>query len=195
VYKDIVSDCLPRVGSALIVKDEANRILLGRRAKDPQRGSWILPGGKIKAFESIAQAAERELLEETGLVVQVQRQFRVYEIVNPPAEHRIVIYSWAKVIGGTPQASDDVSELRFASLEELGQMPVTPLVHRVLQDAGLLESESIRTESSGNIQQKLFPMPVAGACGSKRARRAAGSGVGRRQRAVSAVRNYSLQFD
>ena len=67
-------DILPRVGSALIVRDEANRILLGKRNKDPQRGSWILPGGKIKACKSIADAAARELQEETGLEVEVQNQ-------------------------------------------------------------------------------------------------------------------------
>jgi len=58
-----MGDTLPRVGSAVIVRDEANRILLGKRNKDPQRGSWILPGGKIQAFESIAQAAAREDVE------------------------------------------------------------------------------------------------------------------------------------
>src|SRR5436189_369752 len=75
---------LPRVGSALLVRDEANRILLGKRNKDPQRGSWVIPGGKIRAFESIGEAAARELREETGLEVDVQGQFRVYEIINPP---------------------------------------------------------------------------------------------------------------
>lgn len=189
-----MSDSLPRVGSALIVKDEANRILLGRRAKDPMRGSWILPGGKIRAFETIAEAAEREMLEETGLIVQVERQFRVYEIVNPPSEHRIVIYSWAKVIGGTPQASDDVSELRFASLEELGQLPVTALVHRVLQDAGLLESESMRREPARSIQEKLFPMLVAGACRPKKSSLRTRPGPRGRRRPGSSVKNYSLQF-
>jgi len=95
-----VSDTLPRVGSAVIVRDEANRILLGKRNKDPQRGSWILPGGKIHAFESIAEAAARELQEETGLEIEVHKQFQVYEIIDPPNEHRIVIYSWARVRGG-----------------------------------------------------------------------------------------------
>lgn len=63
-------ECLPRIGSALLVRDELNRILLGKRNKDPQRGSWIIPGGKIHAFESIAEAAARELHEETGLIVE-----------------------------------------------------------------------------------------------------------------------------
>src|SRR5438552_19110550 len=103
-------ECLPRVGSALLVRNEANQILLGKRNKDPQKGSWVIPGGKIRAFESIAEAATRELREETGLDVEIQGQFRVYEIINPPDEHRIVIYSWGKVVGGSATASDDLSE-------------------------------------------------------------------------------------
>ena len=129
---------LPRIGSALLVQDEGNRILLGQRNKDPQRGSWVIPGGKIHAFERIGEAGVRELEEETGLRVEVGSQFRVYEIVNPPSEHRIVIYSWAKVLGGTPKASDDLSNVRFFSPNELGDLQLTPLVRRVLEDAGLL---------------------------------------------------------
>ena len=133
-----MSDALPRIGSALLVQDEHHRILLGQRNKEPQRGSWVIPGGKIHAFERIAEAAARELQEETGLDVEVGHQFKVYEIVNPPNEHRIVIYSWAKVTGGNPKASDDLSEVRFFETSELCHIPLTPLVQRVLQDAGLL---------------------------------------------------------
>ncbi|HXM47302.1 MAG TPA: NUDIX domain-containing protein [Pyrinomonadaceae bacterium] len=129
---------LPRVGSALLVRDEANRILLGKRNKDPQRGSWIIPGGKIRPFESIGGAGARELREETGLDVEVQGQFRVYEIINPPDEHRIVIYSWGKVVGGIAKASDDISELAFFSSDQLSDLQTSPLVRRVLADAGLV---------------------------------------------------------
>ena len=128
-----MTENLPRIGSALLVRDEANRILLGKRNKDPQRGSWVIPGGKIHAFEKIAEAAARELREETGLFVEVGDHFNVYEIINPPNEHRIVIYSWGKVVGGEPKASDDISELKFFELDELGEVPVTPLVRRVLR--------------------------------------------------------------
>jgi 8-oxo-dGTP diphosphatase len=138
-----MSDALPRVGSALLVKDDRGRVLLGQRNKDPQRGSWVIPGGKIHAFERIAEAAVRELQEETGLTVEVGSQFRVYEIVNPPNEHRIVIYSWAKVTGGTAQASDDLSEVRFFRPDELDDISVTPLVRLVLQDAGLLRTQTL----------------------------------------------------
>jgi len=138
-----MSDALPRVGSALLVQDEARRILLGQRNKDPQRGSWVIPGGKIHAFESIAEAAVRELHEETGLIVQVGLQFKAYEIVNPPSEHRIVIYSWAKLVAGTPRASDDLSQVRFFGVEELSDIQLTPLVRRVLEEAGLVAPRAL----------------------------------------------------
>jgi len=144
-----MSDALPRVGSALLVRDRADRVLLGKRNKDPQRGFWVIPGGKIHAFERIADAAVRELREETGLVVEVGDHFRVYEIVNPPNEHRIVIYSWARAIEGTPKASDDLLEVRFFSAEELLSIPLTPLVRTVLQDAGLLAIPSLAATSHG----------------------------------------------
>ncbi len=155
---------LPRIGSALLVRDEANRILLGKRNKDPQRGSWIIPGGKIHAFESIAEAAARELQEETGLIVEVGEHFNVYEIINPPNEHRIVIYSWGRIVGGEAKASDDISELKFFELDELGEVPVTPLVRRVLVDAGfILERKQLPKPEVEQFKLALIPVLLAGA--------------------------------
>src|SRR5271157_2828790 len=153
---------LPRVGSALLVRDEANRILLGKRNKDPLRGSWVIPGGKIHAFESIADAAARELQEETGLIVEVGDHFNVYEIINPPNEHRIVIYSWGRVLGGEAKASDDISELKFFELDELGEVPVTPLVQRVLIDAGFVLDRA-KPQKPEVEQFRLVPILLAGA--------------------------------
>lgn len=155
-------DNFPRIGSALLVRDEANRILLGKRDKEPMRGSWVIPGGKIHAFESIAEAAARELLEETGLAVEVGDHFNVYEIINPPNEHRIVIYSWGQIVGGEARASDDISELRFFRLDELGEIPVTPLVRRVLADAGYVLNID-RPPRAELEQLQLVPILIAGA--------------------------------
>ena len=160
-----MSDTLPRVGSALLVKDEANRILLGKRNKDPQKGSWVIPGGKIHAFESIAEAAAREVSEETGLQVEVKGQFGVYEVINAPDEHRLVIYSWGTVVGGELKASDDLSEVNFFSIDELGNVPTTPLVRKVLADAGLIAGAK-KELAPQHIQLNLFmmfPLPLAGA--------------------------------
>jgi 8-oxo-dGTP diphosphatase len=186
---------LPRVGSALIVRDEANRILLGKRNKDPQRGNWVLPGGKIHAFESIADAAVRELAEETGLTVEVQHQFRVYEIINAPQEHRIIIYSWAKVIGGVLRASDDISEVRFVSLRELGDLPLTPLVREVLADAGYIgEKGSSKADAQESSMPSLFPIAIAGAA-QQPPLRCKPRVTRRRHRSATVFRQSLLLFD
>jgi 8-oxo-dGTP diphosphatase len=192
-----MSDALPRVGSALLVRDEANRILLGKRNKDPQRGSWVIPGGRIEAFETIADAAAREIQEETGLIVEVRDQFGVYEIINPPNEHRLIIYSWGTLMGGTPKASDDLSEVKFFTLDELGQVPTTPLVRRVLADAGLIlgEAQPLRRRQ---VQLNLFlvPIPIAGTNERGRSRVRARSQVPRRPRSrVRRINNSPLLFD
>jgi len=190
-----MSDALPRVGSALIVKDEANRILLGKRNKDPQRGSWVLPGGKIRAFETIAQAAERELEEETGLKVEVQGQFRVYEIVNPPSEHRIVIYSWAKAVGGVVRAADDISEVRFVPMRELGELQLTPLVRQALKDAGLISDEAPRFEEQpAEAIPSLFDIPI-GEATTRLSHRARAGARPRRRRSAEVCRQSGFVFD
>ena len=191
-----MSEGLPRVGSALIVRDEANRILLGKRNKDPQRGNWVLPGGKIHAFESIADAAARELAEETGLTVEVQHQFRVYEVINAPHEHRIVIYSWARVVGGDLQASDDISEVKFVSLHELGHLPLTPLVREVLADAGYIGEKLLtHVEPSSSAVLWLFPVPIGGAIHRRPESHRPRTPRGRRRRISPIYVQGSLRFE
>ena len=127
----------PRIGSAaIVIKD--NKILLGIRAKEPNKGKWVLPGGKIKLFESIKEAIFRELLEETGLHCEIGKQIGVYEIIDNPNEHRIIIYNWASPIGGSLKPSSDISELNFFSKSELTELGLTPIVKKVLQDIGWL---------------------------------------------------------
>lgn len=130
-------DMFPRIGSAAIVRD-GDRILLGRRAKDPGRGNWILPGGKIEPFETIKDAVCRELREETGLEITVDGPIGAFEIVNPPTQHRIILYHWASPVGGTLTPSSDVDELRYVTKEELATMSITGVVAEVLKHVGWL---------------------------------------------------------
>jgi 8-oxo-dGTP diphosphatase len=126
---------LPRIGSALVVRDGEGRVLLGRRAKDPNRGRWVLPGGKIELFESIAEAGRREICEETGLNVDVGEQIGAFEIIRPPHEHRLIVYSLARPIGGQLRAASDVSELRFCSADEIAELDLTEICADVLRAA------------------------------------------------------------
>lgn len=135
-------DSVPRVGSAAIVVDEHGRVLLGLRSKEPNRGRWVLPGGKVEPFESIEKALCREVEEETGLIVEVTDQVGAFEIINPPKEHRLIIFSWARPVGGKLQPGSDLTDVRFVDAHEFESMDATDIVSRVLWRAGWLKSRS-----------------------------------------------------
>src|SRR5579884_983066 len=113
---------VPRVGSAAIVVDGHGRLLLGVRAKPPLEGHWVLPGGGVRPFETLADAVEREVLEETGLVVRAREQLGVWEVVEPPEQHRVIVYSRAEVVGGHLESADDLRGARFWAKEQLPEL-------------------------------------------------------------------------
>jgi ADP-ribose pyrophosphatase YjhB (NUDIX family) len=122
---------LPRLGSAVIVCS-GDSVLLGVRNKDPNRGRWVLPGGKVEPFESIEAAAVREVREETGLDIAVERQLGTWEIINPPDEHRIIVYSLGRPVGGKIHSSAELGDVKFWPKHELVALDLTDTVRGVL---------------------------------------------------------------
>lgn len=125
----------PRLGSAVLVQDY-HKVLLGLRAKDPNRGMWVIPGGKVETFESIAEAGRREIKEETGLDVEMGPQIGVFEIIEPPDQHRVIVFSWARRIGGELQAASDLSAVQFFTFTDLHEMNLAPIARDVLKLIG-----------------------------------------------------------
>lgn len=102
--------------------DEQGRLLLVRRARDPDRGKWDLPGGFLDEGEHPLDALRRELREETGLDIEPGDFVGVFvdrygEGEEAPAT--LNLYWTARVVGGRPRAADDVAELRWFRPEEL----------------------------------------------------------------------------
>lgn len=129
----------PRLGCAAIVKKD-DKILLGIRGKEPNRGKWVLPGGKVEFLESLSSTLEREILEETGLKVKAENVIGVYEILKPPDEHRVIVYCWANYLSGTLKPSSDIMDAKLFSREEVKAIvergESTEVVSKVLKDVG-----------------------------------------------------------
>jgi 8-oxo-dGTP diphosphatase len=135
----VVKGNSPRLGCAAVVKKD-DKILLGIRGKEPSKGKWVLPGGKVEFLESFSSTLEREILEETGLKVKAENVIGVYEILNPPDEHRVIVYCWATYLSGTLTPSSDILDAKLFSREEAKAIVEkgmsTEIVSKVLKDIG-----------------------------------------------------------
>lgn len=81
-----------RPGVSAVIRDAAGRILLQHRTDN---GRWGLPGGSVEYGESVLEALHREVLEETGLAIEVVRLIGIY---SHPDHHQIVTYADGNVI-------------------------------------------------------------------------------------------------
>ena len=101
----------------LIIEVEAGRIVLIRR-KFPPPG-WALPGGFVDYGETLEAAALREAREETGLEVELLRQFHAYsDPARDPRRHTISVVFLARA-SGRPRAGDDAAEAALFSRDSL----------------------------------------------------------------------------
>jgi ADP-ribose pyrophosphatase YjhB (NUDIX family) len=120
----------PLVGVGVVILEE-DRILLVRRGRDPGRGLWAVPGGKVELGEEMKSAARREVAEETGLDVRIGEVLWVGEVIEP--EHHIVLIDFAgEVVGGDLQRGDDADEVRWVPLDEASGMPLTKTMYDLL---------------------------------------------------------------
>lgn len=116
-------DIVVAVGA--VITDDAGRVVLVKRGKEPQRGRWTVPGGSVEVGESLPEAAAREVLEETGLRVRIGRE--LWELLSPTADGRMFeIHDFAAVVtGGELHAGDDADDARWVHFDELDTLPLT----------------------------------------------------------------------
>ena len=107
-----------RVGCSVLIKSN-NKLLLGIRNKEPNKGMIITPGGGVELFERMEDTVKREIMEETGLEITNIKQLKTYEIINKPDEHRIIIYWSADYDKNSVQSATDLADAKFYSKEEI----------------------------------------------------------------------------
>lgn len=112
----------PKPTACAVCTDADGRVLLARRANEPDKGKWDLPGGFLEEGEHPLEALRRELLEETGLEVEPLDFLGIwmdwYEL-NDDRQSTLNLYWTARVLGGEPEAADDVIELGWFDPNEL----------------------------------------------------------------------------
>jgi len=124
------------VPAALAVVVEAGQVLLVRRLNPPDAGLWGYPGGRVEPGETPAEAALRELREETGVRAADPRLLTVLEVRSEGFAYDLHAHLCAYV-SGDPVSADDVSEAAWVPVAEV-LAPARPMsrdVGRVLRAA------------------------------------------------------------
>src|SRR4051812_45318661 len=110
---------------AVIIHD--GRALIVQRAFEPRKGEWTVPGGVLELGETIREGIEREVLEETGLVVRAGEVVEVFENIWPDSEgktqfHFVLVDFYCELISGDLKAATDVADARWITPAELATL-------------------------------------------------------------------------
>ena len=129
----------PIVGVGAVIVDPG-RVLLIKRGSPPLLGEWSLPGGVIELGETLRAAAEREALEETGLLVNAGEVIEVLDRIIPgpegaPQYHYVLIDFLCRVQGGNLRAGGDAADVRWAREGELAEYKLERPAMEVIRKA------------------------------------------------------------
>ncbi|WP_432880313.1 NUDIX hydrolase [Kribbella sp. CA-245084] len=116
-----------------LVYDEERRLLVVKRAHDPGKGLWSIPGGRVEPGEDDPTAVAREVAEETGLTVEVGDLVGEVERPGPPGKLYVIRDYQATTVGGTLTAGDDASDARYVTRSEFLALSTTVLLVSTLE--------------------------------------------------------------
>jgi ADP-ribose pyrophosphatase len=121
---------------AIVFKD--NQVLLVRRGKPPAENLWAIPGGRVEIGETLQEATEREILEETGITIRALEPVYTFDVIDQDAGgrtrfHYVIVDLAADYIRGEPRAGDDASAARWVSPDELAALKVSSKTRQLLK--------------------------------------------------------------
>jgi 8-oxo-dGTP diphosphatase len=128
----------PRVAVGAVVFKEG-AVLLVQRGQAPAEGSWAIPGGSVRVGETLQRAAEREILEETGVVIRAAAPVYTFDVIERDAEgrvrfHYVIVDLSAEYVAGTPRPASDAADAGWVSVDELRRRKANPETIGLLKD-------------------------------------------------------------
>src|SRR5271165_5915305 len=131
----------PIIGVGAVIID-GGRVLLVRRATEPLKGEWSVPGGMLELGEKLRDGVRREVLEETGLVVEPGEVLDVFDSIFADNEgrteyHYVLIDYLCVPVSGEPRAGTDVSDVRWVGEHELPALLVKESTKQEIQNLSL----------------------------------------------------------
>ena len=127
----------PLVGVGAVIVEKGG-VLLIKRGKAPLLGEWSIPGGMLELGETLREGAEREALEETGLVVRAGDLLGVFDRIVPDETqrtlyHYVLIDFLCEIISGNVLAAGDASDARWFTLADLSDLSLPGETLNVLE--------------------------------------------------------------
>lgn len=132
-----MTENVPRVAvGAIIFKDD--NVLLVKRRNPPAQGLWAIPGGKVRWGETLEQALKREIREETGLEIAIERLVKIVEFLpdrqSNNAYHYIILDFLARVTHGEMKAGDDALQIGWFDKQQVRRLNATQSTKELLQN-------------------------------------------------------------
>ena len=123
------------VGAVIVAGDRA---LLVRRATEPLKGEWSVPGGALELGEKLRDGASREALEETGLQVDVGEVLDVFDSIFTDADgrtqyHYVLIDFLCRPLACEATAGSDVSEVKWVTESDLASTKLRDSIAQVVR--------------------------------------------------------------
>jgi 8-oxo-dGTP diphosphatase len=146
---------LPRVAVGAVVFRE-NRVLLVKRGNPPAEENWAIPGGSVRLGESLQAAAEREIFEETGIVIRAGAPLYIFDFIDRDETkrvrfHYVIVDLAGEYVSGKLQAGDDALAAKWVGSEEFGRMLVSPKTIELLESQyGFFSSDGERRPGRGS---------------------------------------------
>lgn len=135
----------PRAGVGAIVW-RGEELLLIRRGQPPRAGEWSIPGGGQELGETVAEAAIREVFEETGIEITVTDVVTVVDMIERDADgrvryHYVLVDVNAEWVSSEPKAATDAVDVCWSRLEQLDAFGLWSETRRVIALAARRRAE------------------------------------------------------